>query len=101
MKPVCLTKDYLMSHIRVLICRVDDPASEQMTELAAFDLPPTDVSTLKPETALDELETTTQKTGNPILRRTRCPQGEAQWDLIDAELTDQHRQAFSPSGGPR
>jgi len=28
-----------MSHIRVLICRVDDPASDQMTELAAFDLP--------------------------------------------------------------
>ncbi len=25
-----------MSHIQVLICRVDDPASDQMTELAAF-----------------------------------------------------------------
>jgi len=24
-----------MSHIRVLICRVDDPATEQKTELAA------------------------------------------------------------------
>ena len=42
-----------MSHIRVLICRVDDPTSDQMTELAAFDLPPTDVSALQPETALD------------------------------------------------
>ena len=86
-----------MSHIRVLICRVDDPASDQMTELAAFDLPATDVSTLQPETALDDLETTTQETGNVILRRTL----QAQWDLIDAELTEQHRQAFSPSGGPR
>ena len=28
-----------MSYIRVLICRVDDPASEQMTKVAAFDLP--------------------------------------------------------------
>ena len=28
-----------MSHIRVLICRVDDPTSEPKTELAAFDLP--------------------------------------------------------------
>jgi len=28
-----------MSHIRVLICRVDDPATDQMTELAAFELP--------------------------------------------------------------
>jgi len=86
-----------MSHIRVLICRVDDAASEWMTELAAFDLPPSDVSALQPETALDELETTTHQTGNAILRRTR----QAQWDLIDAELTDQHGQAFSPSGGPR
>ena len=44
-----------MSHIRVLICRVDDPASNQMIELAAFDLPPADVAILQPETALDEL----------------------------------------------
>jgi hypothetical protein len=56
--------------MRVLICRVDDPASEQMTELAAFDLPTTDVSTLQPGTALDELEVTIQETGNVILRRT-------------------------------
>ena len=86
-----------MSHIRVLICRVDDPASDQMTELAAFDLPPTDVTALQPETALDDLETTTQDIGTAILRRTL----QAQWDLIDAELTEQHRQAFSPSTGPR
>ncbi len=86
-----------MSHIRVLVCRVDDPASDQMTELAAFDLPPTNVSTLQPETTLDELEVTTQETGNAILRRTL----QAQWDLIDAELTDKHRQAFSPSGRAR
>ena len=76
---------------------VDDPASEQMTELAAFDLPATVVSSLQPETALDELETTTHETGNAILRRTF----QAQWDLIDAELTDKHRQAFSPSADPR
>ena len=85
-----------MSHIRVLICRVDDPASAQMTELAAFDLPTTDVSTLQPETALDELETTTHETGTAILRRTL----QAQWDLIDTELTEHHRQSFSPSAGP-
>ena len=86
-----------MSHIRVLICRVDDSDTDKMTELAAFDLPATDVSTLQPETALDELETTTHETGTAILRRTL----QAQWDLIDAELTHKHRQAFSPSGGPR
>ncbi len=86
-----------MSHIRVLICRVDEPASEHMTELAAFDLPATDVSSLQPETALDDLETTTQETGNAILRCTL----QAQWDLIDAELTERHRQSFSPSDSPQ
>ena len=86
-----------MIHIRVLICRGDDPASDQMTELAAFNLPPTDVSALRSETALDELETVTHETGNAILRRTL----QAQWDLIDADLTEQHRQTFFPSGGPR
>ena len=90
-------KEPLMSHIRVLICRVDDPASEQMTELAAFDFPTADLSALQPETALDDLETTTQETGNAILRRTL----QAQWDLVDSALTEQHRQAFSPSGRPR
>ncbi len=86
-----------MRHIRVLVCEVDDATPDTMRELAAFDLPPTDVSTLQPETALDALETTTAETGNAILRRTL----QAQWDLIDADLTDQHRQAFSPSGGLR
>ena len=86
-----------MSHIRVLICRVDDPASDYMIELAAFDLPAADVSALQPETALDALETTTQETGNAILRRTL----QAQWELIDADLTDQHRRSFSPSGRSR
>ena len=58
-----------MSHIRVLICRVDDPDGDQMTELAAFDLPEADATALQPETALDDLETTTHETGNAILRR--------------------------------
>jgi hypothetical protein len=51
-----------MSHIRVLICRVDDPASDQLAELAAFDLPAADFSALRPDTTLDELETTRQLT---------------------------------------
>ncbi len=86
-----------MSHIRILICRVDDPASDQMTELAAFDLPATDVTTLQPETALDDLETITYTTGNAILRRIL----QTQWETIDATLVAQHRQAFPPRCGPR
>ncbi|GAC1386262.1 MAG: hypothetical protein NVSMB42_06620 [Herpetosiphon sp.] len=86
-----------MRHIRVLVCEVDDAVPDTMRELAAFDLPASDVSTLHPETTLDALETTTQETGTAILRRTL----QAQWDLIDAELVDQHRQSFSPSGRAR
>ena len=86
-----------MSHIRVLICRVDDPATDQITELAAFDFPATDVTALQPETALDDLETTTQATGNAILKRVL----QAQWDTIDATLVEQHCQAFSPCHRPR
>ncbi len=85
-----------MSHIRVLICRVDDPATDQMTELAAFDLPAAEVTTLQPATTLADLEATTHATGTAILRRVL----QAQWDVIDAELADQHRQRFSPSGDP-
>ena len=81
-----------MRHIRVLVCEVDDATPDTMRELAAFDLPTKDIGTLQPETALDALETTTHETGNAILRRTL----QAQWDLIDADLTDKHRQAFSP-----
>jgi hypothetical protein len=85
-----------MSHIRVLICRVDDRTSDQITELAAFDLPAVDITALQPDTALDELETTTQITGNTILRRLL----QAQWDTIDAALVEQHRQAFSACQPP-
>ncbi len=81
-----------MSHIRVLVCRVDDPASDQMTELAAFDLPAPDLTTLQPTTALDELESTTHATGTAILRRVL----QAQWETLDTMLTEDYRQHFSP-----
>ncbi len=81
-----------MRRIRVLICSVDEATPDEMTELAAFDLPSTDVAKLRPETALDDLETTTQETGNIILRRVL----QAQWETIDAQLTEDHRQRFSP-----
>ncbi len=81
-----------MRRIRVLICSIEEDAPDDMTELACFDLPATDVSTLQPETALDDLETTTHETGNAILRRLL----QAQWDTIDARLTERHRQRFSP-----
>ncbi len=86
-----------MRRIRVLICSVEEETPDEMMELAAFDLPPTDVTALQPETALDTLETMTHETGNAILRRLL----QAQWETIDTQLTEHHRQHFPPSGGPR
>ena len=81
-----------MRRIRVLICSVEEDTPEEMTELACFDLPATDVTALQPETALDELEASTHETGNAILRRVL----QARWDTIDARLTEHHRQRFPP-----
>ena len=81
-----------MRRIRVVICSVEEETPDEMTELACFDLPAADVTTLHPETALDDLETTTHETGNAILRRVL----QAQWDTLDAQLMEQHRQRFSP-----
>ena len=82
-----------MRRIRVVICEVDDQTPDTMTELAAFDLPSLDSTTLAPQTALDDLEQTTYDTGNAILRRTL----QARWDLVDAALAENYRQLFSPS----
>jgi len=68
-----------------------------MIELAAFDLPEADGTTLQPHSALDDLETTTYETGNAILRRVL----QSQWETIDATLTEQHRQRLSRRRGPR
>ena len=83
-----------MSCIRVLICRVDDENDDQMTELASVDMPEVDISTLKPETALDELEATTYEQGQAILRRLL----QVQWAGIDKTLAEQYRQRFFPGG---
>jgi len=81
-----------MRHIRVLICEVDETSPETMTELAAFDFPTLDMTALRPDTTLDDLERTTAETGQAILRRTL----EARWALVDRMLAEQYRQRFSP-----
>ncbi len=81
-----------MSHICILICQVDDSASDQMTELAVFDLSAPDPTTLRPITALDALESITRETGNAILRRLL----QAQWVMLDTTLTEDYRQCFPP-----
>lgn len=81
-----------MSQICVLICRVDEQNPDRMTELARFDMPEVDVTSLNPETALDELEATTREIGYAVLRRLL----QARWEAIDEELAEAYRQRFSP-----
>jgi predicted negative regulator of RcsB-dependent stress response len=81
-----------MSHLRVIICRVEDENEGEMSELASFDLAEVEVTTLKPETALDGLETTTQTVGQAVLRELL----KQQWAEIDQQLVKQYQQEFSP-----
>ena len=52
-----------MRSLRILICGQDDVATDLLTELAAVELLLPDVTTLRPATALDELEATVFTTG--------------------------------------
>ncbi len=81
-----------MSRIRILVCRVEDEIPDAMTELAHFDLPQVDVTTLRAETALDDLEASTLDVGQAALRRVL----EARWEEIDKKLAQEYRQSFPP-----
>jgi len=83
-----------MSKIRVIICRVDDEASEQLTEIGSYDMPEIALSEVQSETTLDALEQATHEKGNAILREVL----QAQWTEIDQGLAEEYRQRFSPSG---
>jgi len=82
-----------MSHLRVLLCRVEDAEPDKMTELAALDVPNAPVDALCPQTALDTLEQQTFEIGNSLLRTLM----QVQWEQIDTQLTQKARQDFSPS----
>ena len=73
-----------MSHLRLLICRVDDD-TDQMTALDRLDLPP-----LAPDPAgapLDTLEARVARAGSRLLGRL-C---ELQWEEIDAQAVARYR----------
>lgn len=85
-----------MSHLRVLICRVDDEANpDQMTELHSIDLPTADPGQMQPETALDELETEVLTVGHEIMRRLL----KSEWEEVDRPLVEQYQRRFSPWSG--
>ena len=82
-----------MSHLRVLICRVDDEASpDQMTELHSIDLPAVEPGQMQPETALDELETEVLAVGQDVMRHLM----RSQWAEVDRLLVEAYQQRFSP-----
>jgi hypothetical protein len=83
-----------MSHLRLLLCRVEDEQHpEQMTQIAAVDLPETQLSDLTQQTCLDTLEERTLQAGHALMG----PLFEAQWNEVDTLLTQQKCQGFSPS----
>jgi len=85
-----------MSHLCVLICRVDDESDpDQMTELQRIDLPPADPSHLEPETSLDELETQTLAIGREVMRKLLVEQ----WKEIDRVLVEDYQKSFPPGEG--
>ena len=82
-----------MSHLRVLICRVDDETDpDQMTELHSFDLPTVDPEQMQPETGLDELETEVLTIGQEVMRHLL----KSQWETVDRLLVGQYQRHFSP-----
>lgn len=82
-----------MSRIRILVVKVDDDNPDAMSELASFDMPEADIDTLKPETALDDLEASTYEIGTAALRKVL----QARWEEMDKQLADKSRQSFPPS----
>jgi hypothetical protein len=79
-----------MSHIRILVCRVDDEAPDHLTELAAFDLPDPNSAALAAATTLDALEANTLHTGHAVLRAAL----QAQWGTLDAQLVEAYCRRF-------
>ena len=77
-----------MRSLRILICSADDLTADFLTELAAFELPLPDVTTLQLTTVLDDLEATVFTVGQAILRRLL----QAGWEVRDAALVAAYRQ---------
>ncbi len=94
---VTLDMEKSMSHLRVLLVRVEDEDPDKMAELASLDVPDCPVEALCPQTAVDTLEQQTFEIGNSLLKKLM----QVQWEQVDAQLTQQARQDFSPSAGQK
>lgn len=80
-----------MSHLRVLICRVDDEANpDKTTELHSVDLPGVDPGQMQPETALDELEAGVLAVGQDVMRHLM----KSQWEEVDLLPVEAYQRRF-------
>ena len=87
-----------MSHLCVLICRVDDAGQpDRLTELHRLDLPAVEAGALQPETALDQLEGTALACGQEVMRQLVGHQ----WQAVDQQLTAAQQRLFPPGDGDR
>jgi hypothetical protein len=79
-------KEQPMSHLRVLICQVDECNDEQLTELARMDLPSPTPHT--PSRLLDQLEASIATQGQQLLRWLY----ELQWEELDRQAVARYLQ---------
>jgi hypothetical protein len=85
-----------MSRYYVLICRCeDDTKPDQLTELDRIEVATPDARSLQKETALDHLEALTLAKGQEVMRHLLV----RQWERVDAQLAESHRELFSPLPG--
>jgi hypothetical protein len=85
-----------MSRYYVLICRNDDDTQpDQLTELDRIEVATPDARSLEKETALDHLEALTLAQGHEVMRHLLV----RQWERVDAQLAESHRELFSPVQG--
>jgi hypothetical protein len=85
-----------MERYYVLICRGDaDTPPEQLTVLDRIEVATPDAASLQKETALDHLEALTLAKGQEVMRHLLV----RQWEHVDAQLAESHRELFSPLPG--
>ena len=85
-----------MSHLAVLICRIEDENQpEQLTRLQRIDLPVVEVDQLQPETALDALESQTLAAGQEVMRQLLL----REWEAVDRQLVENYQLLFPPGSG--
>ena len=85
-----------MERYYVLICRGDaDTKPDQLTVLDRIEVPTPDAFSLSQETALDHLEALTLAKGQEVMRHLLV----RQWEHVDAQLAESHRELFSPLPG--